>query len=85
MQTELMKFINMDFVLQEGSPNDMYYVFNHVDIRITYHSGEDEEWGSSFQGNGGRIIGKLSFLYPIEFLDLLRKIVERISELSWHN
>ncbi|KAI5704621.1 hypothetical protein M8J75_007314 [Diaphorina citri] len=43
-------------MIGEGSPNDMYYVFNHVDIRITYHSGEDEEWGSSFQGNGGRII-----------------------------
>lgn len=40
----------------ESPPSDMYYIFNHVDIRITYHSGEDEEWGTSFQGNGGRII-----------------------------
>ncbi|XP_065226511.1 transmembrane 9 superfamily member 2 [Planococcus citri] len=33
-----------------------YYLFNHVDLKIIYHSGEHEEWGSSFQGNGGRII-----------------------------
>lgn len=33
-----------------------YYLFNHVDLKIIYHSGENEEWGSSFQGNGGRII-----------------------------
>ncbi|XP_053982077.1 transmembrane 9 superfamily member 2 isoform X2 [Hylaeus anthracinus] len=33
-----------------------YYLFNHVDLTITYHSGADEEWGSSFKENGGRII-----------------------------
>lgn len=33
-----------------------YYLFNHVNITITYHSGETEEWGGSFQQNGGRII-----------------------------
>ncbi|KAL1457436.1 hypothetical protein WDU94_007669, partial [Cyamophila willieti] len=37
-------------------PSETYYMFNHVDIKITYHSGEQEEWGTSFQGNGGRII-----------------------------
>lgn len=33
-----------------------YYLFNHVDLKIIYHSGENEDWGSSFQENGGRII-----------------------------
>ncbi|XP_042871776.1 transmembrane 9 superfamily member 2-like [Penaeus japonicus] len=33
-----------------------YYIFNHVDLNITYHSGEKEEWGSAFQGHGGRIL-----------------------------
>uniref|UniRef100_A0A8D8UJQ7 Transmembrane 9 superfamily member n=1 Tax=Cacopsylla melanoneura TaxID=428564 RepID=A0A8D8UJQ7_9HEMI len=37
-------------------PSETYYMFNHVDIKISYHSGEQEEWGTSFQGNGGRII-----------------------------
>lgn len=33
-----------------------YYPFNHVDIIITYHSGESEDWGVGFKENGGRII-----------------------------
>ncbi|XP_046828741.1 transmembrane 9 superfamily member 2 isoform X1 [Vespa crabro] len=33
-----------------------YYLFNHVDLNITYHSGVKEEWGTSFKANGGRII-----------------------------
>ncbi|XP_076630033.1 transmembrane 9 superfamily protein member 2 isoform X2 [Colletes latitarsis] len=33
-----------------------YYLFNHVDLTITYHSGAQEEWGSAFKENGGRII-----------------------------
>lgn len=36
-------------------PNS-YYIFNHVDIRVTYHSGENEAWGSEFGSDGGRII-----------------------------
>lgn len=32
------------------------YIYNHVDLTITYHSGAKEEWGSSFGDNGGRII-----------------------------
>ncbi|XP_017886178.1 transmembrane 9 superfamily member 2 isoform X2 [Ceratina calcarata] len=35
---------------------DNYYLFNHVDLTITYHSGAKEEWGSTFKENGGRII-----------------------------
>lgn len=33
-----------------------YYIFNHVDLVITYHSGATEEWGNTFKQNGGRII-----------------------------
>ncbi|CAD1477648.1 unnamed protein product, partial [Heterotrigona itama] len=33
-----------------------YYLFNHVDLTITYHSGVKEDWGSAFKENGGRII-----------------------------
>ncbi|XP_015601918.1 transmembrane 9 superfamily member 2 isoform X2 [Cephus cinctus] len=33
-----------------------YYVFNHVDLTITYHSGAKEDWGAGFKDNGGRII-----------------------------
>lgn len=35
---------------------DYYYPFNHVDLKITYHSGQTEEWGGGFKANGGRII-----------------------------
>lgn len=33
-----------------------YYIFNHVDLVITYHSGDKEEWGNAFKQNGGRIV-----------------------------
>ncbi|XP_050438800.1 transmembrane 9 superfamily member 2 [Adelges cooleyi] len=42
-----------------GSNNlkpNTYYIFNHLDFTITYHSGKNEEWGSSFGSEGGRII-----------------------------
>ncbi|GAB1605301.1 transmembrane 9 superfamily member 2-like [Argonauta hians] len=38
-----------------SEPNT-YYLFNHVDIDIIYHSGREEEWGESLTGKGGRII-----------------------------
>lgn len=34
---------------------DTFYLFNHVDLVITYHSGENEAWGASFGKQGGRI------------------------------
>ncbi|XP_013783534.1 transmembrane 9 superfamily member 2-like [Limulus polyphemus] len=34
---------------------DTYYLFNHVDIAITYHSGDGETWGVNFGDKGGRI------------------------------
>jgi transmembrane 9 superfamily protein 2/4 len=33
-----------------------YYIYNHVDLVVTYHSGFSEEWGKRFGANGGRII-----------------------------
>ncbi|CAF1419139.1 unnamed protein product [Adineta steineri] len=36
--------------------NDTFYVFNHLDFEITYHSGEGESWGEAFGEDGGRIV-----------------------------
>ncbi|XP_001606496.2 transmembrane 9 superfamily member 2 isoform X2 [Nasonia vitripennis] len=33
-----------------------YYLFNHVDLVITYHSGDDEDWGAGTKEKSGRII-----------------------------
>lgn len=41
--------------LENTKPGN-YYIFNHVDLVITYHSGAEEEWGVNFKQNGGRII-----------------------------
>lgn len=35
---------------------DAYYIYNHVDLTITYNSGPATDWGSRLQGHGGRII-----------------------------
>jgi transmembrane 9 superfamily member 2/4 len=35
---------------------DTYYLFNHFDFEITYHSGEREDWGAAFLDEGGRIV-----------------------------
>lgn len=34
---------------------DTFYIFNHVDITIHYHGGE-ESWGVALKDNGGRIV-----------------------------
>ncbi|CAF0949458.1 unnamed protein product [Adineta ricciae] len=36
--------------------NDTFYVFNHLDFEISYHSGQGESWGTTFGDEGGRII-----------------------------
>lgn len=36
--------------------NDMYFVFNHVDIYIEYHKDMNHEWGDRLPHNAGRII-----------------------------
>jgi len=35
---------------------DSFYIFNHLDITITYHSGRGTEWGPQYGENSGRII-----------------------------
>ncbi len=43
------------FFQADFNEKDTYYVFNHVDIVIQYHSGQGEEWGQSI-GEGGRLV-----------------------------
>jgi transmembrane 9 superfamily member 2/4 len=43
-----------------------YYLFNHVDFEITYHSGEHEEWGTAFLEDGGRIVGVKIYVRSID-------------------
>ncbi|KAL1124782.1 hypothetical protein AAG570_001403 [Ranatra chinensis] len=43
-------------ISQKYNKRRTYYIFNHVDLVITYHSGKGEEWGSTFRENGGRIV-----------------------------
>lgn len=38
------------------SQPDTYYIFNHVDLTITYHGGKSEPWGAELQDNIGRIL-----------------------------
>lgn len=40
----------------ENSKIGNYYIFNHVDLVITYHSGGSEEWGATFGIHGGRFV-----------------------------
>ena len=37
-----------------SKPNT-FYLFNHVDLQITYHSGRNEAWGATFGDRSGRI------------------------------
>lgn len=46
---------NCGFSESYTKPNT-YFLINHVDLFITYHSGKKEDWGMAFQENGGRII-----------------------------
>lgn len=46
--------------------NDTFYLFNHLDFTITYHSGERETWGQSFGENGGRIISAKIEVHRLE-------------------
>uniref|UniRef100_A0A4D5R996 Transmembrane 9 superfamily member n=2 Tax=Scolopendra TaxID=41364 RepID=A0A4D5R996_SCOVI len=42
-------------IIEKAKPQT-YYLFNHVDLLITYHSGDQEEWGAGIGDEGGRII-----------------------------
>ncbi|XP_023025912.1 transmembrane 9 superfamily protein member 2 [Leptinotarsa decemlineata] len=41
---------------QSITQQEAYYIHNHVDLFITYHSGAKEEWGNKLNYKGGRII-----------------------------
>ena len=43
---------------------DTFYLFNHVDITITFHSGENEAWGVGFGGQGGHV-GRIIAVYIV--------------------
>jgi len=44
-------------ISHEYNTPDTYYIFNHVEIHISYHSGKDEDWGRYLGGVlGGRIV-----------------------------
>uniref|UniRef100_A0A6A7FQE1 Transmembrane 9 superfamily member n=1 Tax=Hirondellea gigas TaxID=1518452 RepID=A0A6A7FQE1_9CRUS len=56
------------FVDASGNPKDAcviersynqpntYYLFNHIDLNITFHSGLNEDWGLGIGSQGGRIL-----------------------------
>lgn len=44
-----------------------YYIFNHLEFTITYHSGQNEDWGSSLSSEGGRIIGLYFLIISLFF------------------
>ncbi len=53
-------------ISKDYSKADTYYIFNHVDITITYHSGAKEDWGKFLLDSGetgGRIVGELSISF----------------------
>ena len=44
-------------ISRDYSTADSYYVFNHVDIVISYHDGTEEDWGKYLNNaKGGRIV-----------------------------
>lgn len=45
-------------ISRQYSQKDTYYIFNHVDIVIAYHPGENEDWGKFLSDDniGGRIV-----------------------------
>ncbi|MPC40619.1 Transmembrane 9 superfamily member 2 [Portunus trituberculatus] len=43
-----------------------YYLFNHVDLNVTYHTGDGENWGTTFSGAGGRILSVRVMLKSIK-------------------
>jgi len=47
------------FLQNKYNQKNTYYVFNHVDITISYHSGKGTDWGQEFGlsvWSGGRIV-----------------------------
>lgn len=50
------------------SEKNTYYVFNHIEITISYHSGMNTDWGEEFGWSGGRIVA--AKLEPKRYLKL---------------
>lgn len=57
----LRKDDNCPIIIDNSRPGN-YYIFNHVDLVITYHSGDSEEWGTSFGSKGGRSVIVIHFI-----------------------
>ena len=38
---------------------DTHYIFNHIDLKITYHSAENAEWGKSMDLSEGQHAGRI--------------------------
>ncbi|CAF0765591.1 unnamed protein product [Rotaria sordida] len=55
--------------------NDTFYVFNHLDFEISYHSGQGETWGTTFGEDGGRIVAA-----KVQVSSLKSETCERNSE-----
>ena len=56
-------------ISRDYSKPDTYYIFNHVDITISYHSYKEEDWGKYLGADetGGRIVCKHFYLILIFF------------------
>ncbi|KAF7997991.1 hypothetical protein HCN44_009389 [Aphidius gifuensis] len=48
--------LNSGYDVDRVNKDNTYYLFNHVDLTITYESGEKKEWGTGCDDNCGRII-----------------------------
>lgn len=40
----------------EFKTNDAFYLFNHIEFTIEFHSGRMEEWGAAFLEDSGRVV-----------------------------
>lgn len=40
------------------SKPDTYYVFNHLEIEVTYRSGKDQLWAGNLGADTGRILSE---------------------------
>ena len=45
-------------IKEQYRKKDTFYVFNHVDLKISYHSGRNTDWGTQLNPESGRIICK---------------------------
>ena len=55
------KKLKSDVFLQTSNfdQKDSYFVYNHIDLTIKYHSGKTEPWGIDLGEGGGRVVGKI--------------------------